>query len=215
MTWRCSARTDAFGFGSLQSAASAGELAGSLGRATEDGGDFLEGDGEHVVENEGQTLGWRQTIEHDEECETDRIGQESLLLRVGSGLPWRGGFGLVIGETLFAAGLTRPQHIETDAGDDGGQPSTEIGDGSGIGTAEAEPRFLNGVIGLAKRSEHAVGDGSEVIAILFKSFGQPSGFVHFFHLIGPRSHSCIAIRHGSDEGISAFVTRRQISCKHE
>src|SRR5215213_2324349 len=43
----------------------AGELARRVGRALEDGADLVEGDGEHVVEDKGQSFGRGQRLEHD------------------------------------------------------------------------------------------------------------------------------------------------------
>ncbi len=34
------------------------------------------------MEYERQTLGWGERIEHDEECKTDRVGQQRFLLRL-------------------------------------------------------------------------------------------------------------------------------------
>ena len=63
-------------------AGAAGELPGCGRRATHDGGDLVEGDGEHVVQHEGEPLGGSQRFEHDEQRETDRVGQQRFLLRI-------------------------------------------------------------------------------------------------------------------------------------
>ena len=46
-------------------ARSAGELARRLGWALDDRGDLLERDGEHVVQDEGQSFGRGERLEHD------------------------------------------------------------------------------------------------------------------------------------------------------
>ena len=48
------------------------------------GRDLVEGDGEHVVQHEGEPLGGRQCFEYHEQRETDRVGQERFLLGVVS-----------------------------------------------------------------------------------------------------------------------------------
>ena len=60
----------------------AGQLAGGVRGAADHRGDVVEGHGEHVVEHEGQPLGRRQRVEHDEEGEADRVGQQRLLLGI-------------------------------------------------------------------------------------------------------------------------------------
>ena len=42
--------------------------------------DLVERQLEHVVEHEGQPLGRREGVEHDEEREADRVGQQRLVL---------------------------------------------------------------------------------------------------------------------------------------
>lgn len=37
---------------------------------------------EHVVEHEGEPFGGSECLEHDEQGETDRVGEKSFLLRV-------------------------------------------------------------------------------------------------------------------------------------
>ncbi len=43
---------------------------------------------------------------------------------------------------------------------------------------EAEPSFLDGVIGFAGRAEHAIGDGSQMPTVFLESFSQPVAFLH-------------------------------------
>ena len=61
----------------------AGELARRLGGAAHDLGDLVEGHGEHVVQDEGQPLARRQRLEHDQQGETDGVGEERLVLGTG------------------------------------------------------------------------------------------------------------------------------------
>jgi hypothetical protein len=66
------------------STTSAGELARRVGRAVDDGGDLVERDREHVVEDVGEPLRRRQGLEHDEQREADRVGEQRLVLGVAA-----------------------------------------------------------------------------------------------------------------------------------
>ena len=65
-------------------ARAAGELAGRRRGAVEDPRDLVEGHGEHVVQHEREPLGRAQRLEHDEQREADRVGQQRLVLGVGA-----------------------------------------------------------------------------------------------------------------------------------
>jgi hypothetical protein len=49
-------------------------------RAIDDRRDLVERDPEHVVPHEGEPLGRRQRLEHHEQGQTDRVGEERLVL---------------------------------------------------------------------------------------------------------------------------------------
>jgi hypothetical protein len=88
------------------------------------------------------------------------------------------GFGHLGTHWSFAAGLSRAQHIEADARNDGRQPSAQVVHGTGIAAVEAEPRFLDGVIRFAGRAEHTDSHGAQVVAVRFESLGQQFALVH-------------------------------------
>ena len=58
------------------------ELTSRGRRASDDRGDLLERHPEHVVQDEGEALGRCQRLEHDEQREPDRVGQQRLVVRV-------------------------------------------------------------------------------------------------------------------------------------
>ncbi len=60
-----------------------------------------------------------------------------------------------------------------------------------VGAAEPQPGFLDGVVGLARRAQHAVGNPLQMVAVRLELLGQPFFFFH-------RSHSPIALRHSPD-----------------
>jgi len=66
------------------------ELTRRRDAALDDGGDLIEGDAEDVVEDEGDGLRGRECVEHDQEREPDRVGEQQLLFWVGCG-PGTGG----------------------------------------------------------------------------------------------------------------------------
>jgi hypothetical protein len=69
-------------------------------------------------------------------------------------------------------------------GHDRGQPAAQVLHPVGAGSAEPQPGFLHGIVRLARRAEHSVGDGPQMGPVLLEPFGQPVGFVH-------RSHSSV------------------------
>jgi hypothetical protein len=84
-----------------------------------------------------------------------------------------------------------------------GQPSAKVVDAGGIGAAQSQPRFLNGVVHLAQRAEHPVSHGAQVRSVLFEPFGQILEFVH-------RSHFLVAFRHNTDGPAARNVTTREM-----
>ncbi len=162
----------------------AGELAGGSRGTADDGADLVEGEIKGVVENEGKAFCGIEAVKDNEEGQTDGVGEEGFLFGVGTRLAGRGGFGRGIGrvgrrrggrgfEGLLAAGLAGAQHIKADARYDGCKPGAEILDAFGAGTAEAEPGFLDSVVGFSQRARHAVGDGAQMAAVFFEAVSQP------------------------------------------
>ena len=113
-----------------------------------------------------------------------------------------GGLRLAV-QRLLAPRLARAQRVEADAGDHRGQPAAEIVDAGGIGAAQPQPGFLHGIIRLARRAQHAVGDPLQMAAVGLELLGQPFFFFH-------RSHSPIALRHSPDGRDPADVTKEMI-----
>ena len=58
------------------------ELAGRLRRALNDRRDLVKRHVEHVVQNVCQSLGWTERLEHDQQREPDRVGEQRLVLGV-------------------------------------------------------------------------------------------------------------------------------------
>jgi hypothetical protein len=160
----------------LDSAArTAGQLTRSFGSPADHFGNLVKRRAEQIVKYERKPLGGIETVEHDEQCETDRIRQDCFLFGIDRFRDdgCRRYIRCVRGERLFAARRARAKHVETHARDDGRQPAAKIFDRAGIGAAETQPSLLHRIVGLTGRTEHSVRDSSQVPAILFEFFCQP------------------------------------------
>lgn len=94
--------------------------------------------------HEGEALWGRETIEHDEESEADRVGEHGLLIRIGLANFFRQRLDDFCVQRFFAARGTRAKHVKADAGDHGGQPSAKVLDRVGVGAPEARCSLLCG-----------------------------------------------------------------------
>ena len=157
------------------------QLPGRNLRAADDRSDVFERHREHVMQHKRHPLGGAQGLEHDEQRQADRVGHHRFMLRVRCRLDDRRV------EWMFTSRLARTQHVEANTTDDGGQPTSQVLDTARIGTAQPQPRLLHGVIGLALRAEHAVGDRPQSLAVRFELFRHPVMLIH-------RSHSFVEIR---------------------
>ena len=61
-------------------------------------------------------------------------------------------------ERLLAARSARAEHVQRHAGDDRRQPAAEVLDLARVHAAEPQPGILDGVVSLAERAQHPVGD---------------------------------------------------------
>ncbi len=138
------------------------ELPGGVEGAADDRRDLVEGQVEHVVEDEGDAFRRGQPLEGDEERQADRIGERHVVIRSRRGA--RNRLGGMRVEALLLPEPPRTEHVEADAADHRRQPAAKVADVAGIGTAHAKPRLLHGILGLRPRAEHAIGDRLEVRA---------------------------------------------------
>ena len=136
--------------GALDAAAgAAGELARGGRGAVDQRADLVEGHGEHVVQDEGEPLGGRERLEHDQQGEPDRVGEQRLVLGVdGVGaVDQRVGDAHLLQRRL-APRRARAQHVQRHARDDRRQPAAEVLDLVRVGAVQAQPGLLHGVVGL-------------------------------------------------------------------
>src|SRR5438445_11778746 len=69
---------------------------------------------------------------------------------------------------ILPARRSRSQHVQAHARHDRRQPSPQVTDTTDIGAAQSDPGFLDGVLRLADRSEHAIGDRPHMRSVLFE-----------------------------------------------
>ena len=177
-----------FGIGrGRQSFHAAPRAAGELSRrgrcATDDRGDLVERHVEHVVKHEGEPLCRGQVLEHDEQRKADRVGEQCLLLGIAVGLDAHNRLGQPAAGVVLAPGAPRLQHVEADSADDGGEPAADVPDVVRVGATQPQPRLLDGVLRLADRTEHPVGDGLEVAAVALELLCAPALLVHVGHTL--------------------------------
>ena len=154
------------------------ELAGCFRGSVDDRRDLVEGQVEHVMQHEGDAFRRGQLLQHDQHGEADRIGEHRLMLEAARvGLADRG-LGDAGAERILATLLAGAQHVEADAGYDGGEPAAEIADLRRVGTREPQPGFLYGILRLGGRAQHAVGDTLEVAAIGLELLFEKIFFAH-------------------------------------
>ena len=152
------------------------------------------------MQHEGQTLGRIEAVEHHQQRQTDGIRQQRLAF--GIGLRTRMGGRVASGgrfQRFLALRLARAQHVEADACNNSRKPAAEVIDAVRAGAAQAQPGFLDGVVGIAQRAEHPVGHTAQMSAVFLEPLRQKVVLVH-------RSHSPALFRHGNDEPDSPVVT---------
>jgi hypothetical protein len=112
------------------------------------------------VQDEREPLGRFQRLEDHEQRQADGVGQERLVLGVGAVGAVDDRLRHAHIEGFLAPRSARAQHVQRDARDHGRQPSAEVFHLVRVDPAEAQPRLLDGVVGLAQRAEHPVGHGA-------------------------------------------------------
>jgi hypothetical protein len=140
------------------------------------------------VQHEGEPLGRTQGVEHDEQRQPNRVGEQYLLLGALSVVETDDRVGHVRDQQLLRPRVARFQRVQAHAGADRGQPSAQVLDVVTVGAAESKPGFLNRVVRLDQRAEHPVGDCPQVGALFLEAIGQKLVLVH-------RSHFRVARRH--------------------
>src|SRR5262249_37384856 len=64
------------------------------------------------------------------------------------------------------------ESVQSESGEDSRQPRAEVVDARCVRTAEAQPRFLNCVVGFSGGAEHPAGDGGQACTLFLKALAQ-------------------------------------------
>ena len=73
---------------------------------------------------------------------------------------------------------TSAQHVQALSGHHGGQPAAEVVDLFRVGVAQPQPGVLDGVVSLAERAEHPVGDRAEMRSVNLEFAGEHFLLIH-------------------------------------
>lgn len=127
---------------------------------------------EHIVEHEGQTFRRIQFLEDDKQRDSHRVREHRVGFRIITGAGDHG-IGDVRVQGILPARRSRAQHVQTHPRHDRRQPSAQVVDTTDIAAAESDPGFLDGVLRLADRPEHPIGDRPHVRSVRFELVGWP------------------------------------------
>jgi hypothetical protein len=131
------------------------------------------------MQHERHPLGGRQRLQHHEQRETNRIGQQRLLLdpllAADGQLARRKRLHV---ERLLAPRLAPAQHVQAHPRHHRGQPPRQVFDVSRLGAAEPQPGLLHRIVRLAERAEHPIGDLLQPVPVGLELFRQPIFLVH-------------------------------------
>jgi hypothetical protein len=89
------------------------------------------------VQDEREPLGGRERLEHDQEGEAHRVGEQRLVLRVRAVRPVDDRLRDVGSQRLLATDVARAEHVERHTGNDRGQPGAQVLHGVRVRSAQA------------------------------------------------------------------------------
>lgn len=120
--------------------------------------DLVERLPEDVMQHERDPLGRRQSIQNDEKCHVHSVRLIDEIRKI------RGRIDRFVAPRLdipraLAGRPRRAEHVEAEARDDCRAPCVEVVDlssiRSGMCSSKAQPRLLNGILGVGTRSEQS------------------------------------------------------------
>ena len=137
----------------------------------DNGRDFLEWHVEEIVQNEGKSLRWAQSIQYDQQCKPHRVGEQRFILcdrivsenrRLSSRFP-----------RFLAARFAVSQHVEAYACDDGREPRPHVLDTASLAPAKSEPRLLHRVLSVTCGAKYPIRYGLEMGAVILEPIAEP------------------------------------------
>jgi hypothetical protein len=163
----------------LNAAAGAtGELPRRRRRAADDRRDLLERHREHVVQHEHEPLSGRERIEHDQQRQANRVGQQQLLIRIGLPDTAHDRIGHVHAHRHLTPRSPRLERVQTNACNHNRQPTIEILDRGSIRATEPKPRLLHRIVRLVQRAEYPIGGRTQPRAALLEAPRQQVALTH-------------------------------------
>ena len=168
--------------------------------STDDLADLVEGDGEDVVQHEGDPFGGREQVEHDEQGGPDRVGHERARASgsMSSATPRSARAGGRRPAPRAMTCATRSLSKQTRA-------TIVVSHPAKFSTPFASARSTRSHVSWTASSasvmgaEHPVGHRPQMGPACLEPVGHPIGVRHW-------SHSLVAIRHSNDEPNPADVT---------
>ncbi len=126
---------------------------------------------EQIVQHEGDAFGRAQRVEHDHHGGAHGVGEQDLALRIGRLGRRRRALGRSAGAAFSRVFRARSMSRHTCV-------MTVVSQPPRLSTApvsardEPQPRLLHGVLGFARRAQHAVGDRPQAGPVLLESRAQ-------------------------------------------
>ena len=156
------------------SAGPAGQHLGGRGAPAEDRGDRAERDLEHVVEHERHSFRRGEGVHDDVQREADRVREQGFVLGTGPPVPGRltrehAGADL---ERLLGPRPAPAEDVQADPAGYRGEPAAQVLDAAATGPGQPQPRFLDGVVRVGVRAEHAERDRVEIGALGLEPRGE-------------------------------------------
>ena len=146
-------------------------MAGRRRSAIHDCGDLIEWHREDVVQDERESLRWAETFEHDQQCQTEGVGQFGLVIGSLFGRLLDERFRQPAAHIVGTAGAARAQHVDAYPAEHRGEPAAQFVDGIGIAARQPQPALLHRIFGLADRTQHVVSHRPQMSAVLVELAG--------------------------------------------
>ncbi len=143
---------------SMWSRARASQFPTGCGVSAQRRTDLGEREPEQVVQDERRALGRGQRLQDDQHRPRDGVGQADRVGRIGCRLHRLRQPGADIALTPAPR---RAQHVQSEAGGRGDQPSGEVVDLVEVAALQADPGFLDHVLGLGHAAEQPVGHADQ------------------------------------------------------
>jgi hypothetical protein len=122
------------------------------------------------MQHERQPLGGTEGIEHHQQRQPNRFGEQRAVLGRSAALLGHHQLGQPVVVGRLGPGLARAQHVKADPAHHSGQPAGEVVDRGLVLARQPQPCLLHRVLGVRPRSEHPVGHRHKAPALLLKGF---------------------------------------------